>query len=242
MSEFNENLEPCPFCGTIQYGAEEIGLRLASSSAHYYAVICLCGSSGPIEKSEEKAVKAWNARNSSERLSLRYPFKFSKGTFAVDFSGNLRSLDLSTILQILSSESKTGVLLFAQGQARRAICFKEGKIVAATGKEGQRLGQILYNKGLISQEQLQEALSKAKEAGKRLGEILLDLDYISETNLKELVRYQILEALLDISLWTEADFAYRECPVEFDDRGIHDINTMGIILQAAARKDERAAA
>jgi Lar family restriction alleviation protein len=242
MADLNGNLKPCPFCGAQQYDEHRIGLRLAKSSVGYVAVLCSCGGSGPIENSEEEAIKGWNARNSSNQSLPRYPFDFSESATAVDLKGNLRSLGLSTILQILSSEGKTGVLCFAQGQATRAICFKDGKIVAASGKEGQRLGQILYDKGLISREKLQEALTKAKGAGKRLGEILLDLDYITEANLKELVRYQILEALLDISLWTEADFEYRECPVEFDERGIHDINTMGIILQAAARKDERAAA
>ncbi len=242
MTDLNENLRPCPFCGAKLYGDDKTGLRVAASSAGYFAVLCLCGGSGPIEESEEKAVKVWNDRISSELLLPRYPFDFRKRATVVDFKGNLRSLGLFTILQILSSENKTGVLYFTHDQAIRAICFKDGKIVAASGKDGQRLGQILYNKGLISQEKLQEALKKSKEAGKRVGEVLLDLDYISEANLKELVRYQIREALLDISHWAEGDFEYRDCPVEFDERGVQDINIMGIILEAVARKDERAAA
>jgi hypothetical protein len=87
---------------------------------------------------------------------------------------------LPTILQILSTDNRTGVLHFEQGQAIRAICLKDGKIVAASGRERQRLGQILYDRGLISQEQLEEALEKTKEEKKRLGEVLLDLGYINE--------------------------------------------------------------
>jgi hypothetical protein len=149
---------------------------------------------------------------------------------------------LPTILQILSTDNRTGVLHFEQGQVVRAICLKDGKIVAASGREGQRLGQILYDRGLISQEQLEEALEKTKEEKKRLGEVLLDLGYIHEDSLKELIRYQIQEAVLDISLWAEGDFEYRDCQMEFDERGVDDISTMRIVLEAAARKDEWAAA
>lgn len=89
---------------------------------------------------------------------------------------------------------------------------------------------------------MQEALEKSKEENKRLGEVLLDLGYIDEDSLKELIRYQIQEAVLDISLWAEGEFEYRDCPLEFDERGVDDINTMRIILEASVKKDEWAAA
>ena len=127
---------------------------------------------------------------------------------------------------------------FAQGNRIRSIYIRDGKIVAASGREGLRLGQILYGKGMISQEQLQEALEKARETDKRVGEVLLDLGYIEEDGLKELIRYQIREAVLDISLWVEGDFEYRDCLLEFDERGVEDVSTMGIIIEAAARRDE----
>jgi hypothetical protein len=132
-------------------------------------------------------------------------------------------------------------LQFVQGNRIRSIYIRDGRIVAASGREGLRLGQILYDKGLISRELLQEALDKARETSKRVGEVLLDLGYIEENRLKELIRYQIREAVLDISFWVEGDFEYRDCPVEFDKRGVEDVSTMGIILEAVARRDEWAA-
>jgi hypothetical protein len=95
---------------------------------------------------------------------------------------------------------------------------------------------------MISQEQLQEALEKARETDKRVGEVLLDLGYIEEDGLKELIRYQIREAVLDISFWVEGDFEYRDCLVEFDERGVEDVSTMGLIIEAAARMYEWAKA
>jgi Lar family restriction alleviation protein len=242
MSIHKKGLKPCPFCSADGFEAEEMRIRLTSTSNGYFAVTCYCGATGPIRDSEEKAMEAWNTREPKEPVLSQQQFPSSVARAEVGIKGNLKSLGLSAILQILSSENKTGVLQFVQGNRIRSIYIKNGKIVAASGREGLRLGQILYDKGLISQEQLQEALDKARETDKRVGEVLLDLGYIEENGLKELIRYQIREAVLDISFWVEGDFEYRDCPVEFDKRGVEDVSTMGVILEAAVRRDEWAAA
>ena len=238
MSKQAKDLKSCPYCGAVGCGDEEDRLKLTSTSNGHFAVVCVCGVSGPIRDSEQRAIKAWNTRGHCESDQSQQPFHSSIGKAEVGIKGNLKSLGLSTILQILSSENKTGVLQFVQGNRIRSIYIRNGKIVAASGRAGQRLGQILYGKGLISQEQLQEALEKVKETDKRVGEVLLDLGYIEEDGLKELIRYQIREAVLDISLWVEGDFEYRDCLLEFDERGVEDVSTMAIILEAAARRDE----
>ena len=242
MADLEKGLKPCPFCETEENGGGKIRMHIAESSEGYFTVVCWCGGSGPIMESKETAIEAWNARGPDDRQQVQYPFDSSNCTNPVGFRGNLKSVALSTILQVLSADNRTGVLHFEQGQAIRAICLKDGKIVAASGREGQRLGQILYDRGLISQEKLEEALEKTREEKKRLGEVLLDLGYINEDSLKELVRYQIQEAVLDISLWAEGDFEYRDCQMEFDERGVDDINTMRIVLEAAIKKDEWVAA
>lgn len=242
MADLESILEPCPFCQTEENGDDKTQMSVTESSEGYFAVVCWCGGSGPIMDSKREAIEAWNSRGPSDSNQVWDPFDSSKYKDSVSFKGNLKSLALSTILQILSTDNRTGVLHFIQGQATRAISLKNGKIVAASGRKGQRLGQILYGRRLITQAQLQEGLEKAKKENKRLGEVLLDLDYIDEDSLKELIRYQIQEAVLDISLWVEGDFEYRDCPLEFDERSVDDINTMRIILETAVKKDEWAAA
>jgi Lar family restriction alleviation protein len=241
MPDQERNFRSCPFCSEDEFEAEEIHLKLTSTSDGQFAIICSCGATGPRRESEDKAIEAWNTRETKGPVLSQQQFPSSVATAEVGIKGNLKSLGLSAILQILTSENKTGVLQFVQGNRIRSIYIKNGKIVAASGREGLRLGQILSDKGLISQEQLQEALDKARETDKRVGEVLLDLGYIEENRLKELIRYQIREAVLDISFWVEADFEYRDCPVEFDKRGVEDVSTMGVILEAAARRDEWAA-
>ena len=238
MSTQEKDLESCPYCGAVGYGDEEERLRLTSTSNGHFAISCSCGATGPIRDSEQRAIEAWNTRDHSKPDLSQQPFNSSIGKAEVGIKGNLKTLGLSTILQILSSENKTGVLQFGQGNRVRSIYLRNGKIVAASGRAGQRLGQILYGKGLISQEQLQEALDRARETDRRVGEVLLDLGYLEEDGLKELIRYQIREAVLEISLWVEGDFEYRDCLLEFDERGVEDFSTMAIILEAAVRRDE----
>jgi Lar family restriction alleviation protein len=242
MADFTDDLYSCPFCDTDEYGDEGVRLRLTSTSNGYFAVICLCGAAGPVRDSEQEAITAWNKRAREDSASSQRSFHCSLDGAEVGIKGNLKSLGLSSLLQILAHEKKTGVLQFVQGNRIRSIYIRNGKIVAASGRKGRRLGQMLYDKGLITQKQLEKALEKGRKTNKRVGEALLDLGYIEEEGLKELIRYQIQEAVLDISFWVEGDFEYRDCPLEFDERGVEDLSTMAVILEAAARRDEWATA
>jgi Lar family restriction alleviation protein len=238
MSEQERNLQSCPFCDADK----DVGLKLISTSNGYFAVTCYCGATGPIRESEEKAIESWNRREFSKRDADHYTFSSSFTLGQVGLRGDLESFDFSTVLQIVSKGEKTGVLYFRQGEEVRGLHLRDGNIIAASGNEGLRLGQIGCGKGFISQEQLQEVLVEAKKTGRRLGEVLLDFAYVNEDDLKELIRHQIREIVLEISCWEKGDFEFRGYPVEFDEGGMEDINIMRIILEAAARRDERAAA
>lgn len=242
MSQQERDFQSCPFCDTSEYGDEDVRLRLVSTSNGYYAVTCYCGAAGPIRDSEEKAIEAWNRRDFSRGDAAQHLFSSSFTLGQVGLRGDLQSFDFSVVLQVVSKGEKTGVLYFRKGEEVRALHLRGGNIIAAGGNEGLRLGQIGCGKGLISQEQLQEVLIEAKKTGRRMGEVLLDLSYINEEDLKGLIRHQIREIVLELSCWKEGDFEFRDYPVEFDQRGIEDINIMRIILEVAVRRDERAAA
>jgi hypothetical protein len=157
----------------------------------------------------------------------------------VAFQGDLKSLSFATVLQILSTEGKTGVLETSRAHAKISIYFKRGRIVAAsTGHKEFRIGHILCERGLISREILRDVLVKARNMKKPVGEIVVSLGYASPMALKEIVRRLIREAVLDVFLWEEGNFVFRECEVAFDDSLTEEINTMEIILEAARRIDE----
>ena len=54
-----------------------------------------------------------------------------------------------------------------------------------------KLGQLLRNAGLITEEELQIALEQQKRTGERLGSILVSLGIIDEQSLLEALEYQL---------------------------------------------------
>jgi Domain of unknown function (DUF4388) len=158
---------------------------------------------------------------------------------ALAFGGSLKSLPLATVLQILFSEGKTGVLEIAREQTKSSIFLKRGKIVAAsTGQKELRIGQILCDRGLISRQMLRQVLIKARDTKKPVGEVVVSLGFVSPIALKEIVRRQCREAVLDVFLWEEGTFEFQEGPVSFDETMTDPIDPMEIVLEAARRMDE----
>lgn len=228
IKEFKE----CPFCGRVW-------MFVDPDEQNRFAVRCRCGASGPKQKTMKGAIRAWNIRDqhilwNPFRLSIRFLNKFN----AVDLRGSLKSVDLATILQMLASKQKTGILQMVRGHAKSVICLKDGYIIAASDSVGLRMGQILYKNGMISDERLKYALQEAKKTGKMIGEILLDLKYVDRDTLKSVIRQQVQEAVLEMFLWREGLFEYRDCVVEFVEQGIVEINAIEIIMESARRLDE----
>lgn len=232
MTQIISEIKSCPFCGRIW-------LHVDPSSDDNFFVRCRCGATGPVQESKSEAIKAWNTRDqhllwNPFRLLIRFP----KNISAVDFKGNIESLDLATILQTLYTARKTGILQVVREYAKSVICLKDGNIVAASDSKGLRLGQILYKHGMVSAKRLKESLNTARKSGRMLGEVLLSMGYIGMDALKEVVRQQVQEAVLDLFFWKDGFFEYRDCIVEFDEEGVQEINTMEIIMESARRIDE----
>jgi type IV pilus assembly protein PilB len=62
-----------------------------------------------------------------------------------------------------------------------------------------KIGELLLKHGLITKEQLEEALRKQKELGKRLGSTLVELGYITEKQLVEVLAKQLGVPAIDLS-------------------------------------------
>ena len=186
----------------------------------------------------DKVIDRPETRDGLNDHNVWNPFRFREIPDSADLKGKLKSLGLSGIFQVLSLEHKSGVLHFIRAGSGRAICFRDGKIIAATGGEWLRLGYILRNKKLISWKNLEEALAKARDSGKRLGEILLDQGLISNDILKNTVRFQIQQTVSDLASWGEGEFEFRDCSVDFDNRSVDEIDTRALIFEASRRVDE----
>ena len=61
-----------------------------------------------------------------------------------------------------------------------------------------KLGQILVNSGVLSQQALEKALSEQKGTTKRLGEILIEYRHITERQLIDSLSHQLDIPYLDL--------------------------------------------
>jgi hypothetical protein len=218
-----------------------LGIKFQDLTQHSRKAIgfyLLPSSNSTKEYTEEELIETPHTRYEFNERQVWNPFRFPEIPDAADLKGKLKSLGLSGIFQVLSLEHKSGVLHFIRGQTGRAICFRDGKIIAATGGECLRLGHILRNKRLISWEKLKEALEKARDSNKRLGEVLLDLGLVSNDILKNTVRFQIEQTVSDLASWREGKFEFRDCSVDFDNCSVDEIDIRMLIFEAARRTDE----
>ena len=55
----------------------------------------------------------------------------------------------------------------------------------------KRIGDLLYEAGIISAEQLNEALKQQKQSKGRLGDVLIEMGFITETQLIEVLEFQL---------------------------------------------------
>ena len=65
--------------------------------------------------------------------------------------------------------------------------------------KNKRLGEMLVDVGVLSEAQLQEALTKQVGSGKRLGTVLIDEHYITETQLIDTLRMQLGIDYIDLN-------------------------------------------
>jgi tetratricopeptide (TPR) repeat protein len=155
--------------------------------------------------------------------------------------GSLKEASLPDVLQLLTMGGKTGCLAVTDRQSFGYIYFDEGRIVyASLLNRRDRLGDTLVREGVISREQLEEALEEQskKREGQRLGEILMGKGLLDEATLRRYVQHQIQEAVFLLFTWSQGTFYFE--PGKRPDREtiLVSIDPESLLLEGARRVDE----
>ncbi len=83
----------------------------------------------------------------------------------MSLEGYLEDLGISDILQIVSLSKKSGTLTLESNQGKGTITFVDGQVVrAACDQFPEELGQLLRRCGLVSQEQIDQALKQQRSS------------------------------------------------------------------------------
>jgi hypothetical protein len=157
----------------------------------------------------------------------------------MSLKGNLESFQIASILQLLNSEKKTGILRIKNNGNETQIILNDGNIIYAMGaKKEDRLGYILVKKGVISEETLTECLAEARKDKTSLSTVVINKDYISSEALHELVQERVEKIIYNLFLWKNGEFQYEDTPLNLDNIMVTRLNIIKVILEGSRRQDE----
>jgi|GEM_PF-1597174 len=158
---------------------------------------------------------------------------------------NMNIMDVSSIVQTLSAQKRTGTLRVVGPDNERYIYFNRGNVELVLAEHRKFfLGEALIKYGKLTKEQLDEALKIQKTTNKELGKLLVELGYLSENDIREAIVFQITEEICDIFTWqkVECEFMENKMLPEMEKvltTGVRvAVNPESLIMEAARRIDE----
>jgi len=153
--------------------------------------------------------------------------------------GSLQEASLPDIIQMLSMAKKTGILRITDNEKLARIYFSDGMLVGAdmVNREN-RIGDMLKTAGVITAQELQEALNIQKETGEILGNVLIDMGKVDEDTIKNYLKRQIKETIFNLFGWEKGEFHF-EPNESVPERGIRvKVKSDDVLLEAARLIDE----
>ncbi len=154
-------------------------------------------------------------------------------------AGNLRTMQLSELLQWLSTGLKSGTLVVRGAPGEKRIYFENGRVTSSSSTlEREHLGRFLVGFGFITEEELIRALEVQQESRILLGKILVMIGAIQEAELADLVRLKAAETIYDIFLWTEGSFAFIDGEIPQLPMVPISSDVTGIVMEGLRRYDE----
>ncbi|MDQ3167100.1 MAG: DUF4388 domain-containing protein [Chloroflexota bacterium] len=155
--------------------------------------------------------------------------------------GGLGDFDVAGILQLLTFRRATGQLIITAENDQVSLTLDKGKLIQVSSiRLPLRLGRILLRRGLITTEQVQQALYDQEHGPERrsLGAILVDRGWLSLHDLTRCIEEQCISALARVIAADTGTFAYSPRAGVATSPDQVPLNAERILLEATRRVDE----
>ena len=127
----------------------------------------------------------------------------------MSLSGNLKTMDLSELLQWVTLGRKTGSLTFIRDKSKNHIYFKAGQIISSRSNEPtKQLGHFLLFQGKITEVQLKRALEIQQQTRQVLGKILAQEGAVTSEDVQKALQERTREVIYDLFLWDDGYFHF----------------------------------
>lgn len=129
----------------------------------------------------------------------------------MSLNGRLATLDLWSIVQMLSASGASGRLTLVRPDRHALVLLRAGRIAyVAVGPGGETLAGLLQRGGLVTEEELIGALERQNEAAerKKIGDVLVEMNLISREALREVVLQHTQRLLAELLAWKDGFFRF----------------------------------
>jgi hypothetical protein len=156
--------------------------------------------------------------------------------------GDLKSLNLSSVMQLISQENLTGVLKIKRRNEVVDIGFSTGQVTGAfyeKGDKSERMEKYLVRSGIIGKNVYELVEEIHSETKRPVMNIILEDKYVTRAQVESLIKFKIQEVIDEIFTWNDGAFKFEQNSIIYPKSMIRiRMNTEGLILEAARRFDE----
>lgn len=157
-------------------------------------------------------------------------------------SGDIGSIPLGEILQVLQMQRQTGVLEVSNRKVEVTIVLRDGLIDLAQAKNAApefRLGRYLVEAGVLTQDQLAHAVELARESKRLLGDMLVQMAIVTEEDVRRALTRQTSEMIYEVLRWQHGRFVLlRDVNIPEADSARLGLPVAGIVMEGFRRVDE----
>ena len=143
----------------------------------------------------------------------------------------MEKMPVPIVLKDIYLNKKTGILKFKYKDIRKTLYLKEGNLIfAETNQELERLGQILFKLGKISESQLQDIHLFVRK-DKKIGKVLIEKGLISPRDLYEAWITQMNEIVTNMFPYFDGEVEFQEKDIEISKEYTFKISLPLLIIQ-----------
>jgi hypothetical protein len=156
--------------------------------------------------------------------------------------GDLSSLNITSVLQLISRERLTGVLKIRKDTEVVDVGFIDGDITGAffeLGERFERLETYLVKSGMIGKNLFDMIEDIHHETKRPVMNIIIEDKYLTIEELERTIKFKIQEVMDELFTWNEGEFKFEEGALIYPKSIIKiRMHTEGLILESARRLDE----
>jgi len=156
--------------------------------------------------------------------------------------GDLSSLNITSVLQLISRERITGVLKIRKDTEIADVGFVDGDITGAffeLGERVERLETYLVKSGMIGKNLFDMIEDIHRETKRPTMNIIIEDKYLTIEEIERTIKFKIQEVMDELFTWSEGNFKFEEGALIYPKSVIKiRMHTEGLILESARRLDE----